>query len=827
MSLKVKLLFIILTLSIAGLVLSGFYSYHTYKEDKLAYVYESMSEKTEADSRLFSAITEDHEMILKSIVSLTDISDRSSLAPIRAYLESDQRKILGIFAYVPKSRKPQMIVFRGKTLGPETLSWDDLKSAQTGFSLVKKSSGQFLIKKPLGDGGFLAIAFEHNALWGVLKPGEGKSAFFLNANEVISKEKLNFSEGELRSLHPKIVKLPGAQGLIETELSGAAHIVSYSRLGDKDLFLVNVIPSDKLLLIKDVIFKQILSFLILVGSLALFIGTISARWLTLQLDELTLAVREMENENLNVEVTVRSKDELGTLGRAFNTMAGRIRNLLEELRLYNLELEEKVRQRTLELQNLTDIQKGMLNALGQGFVIVDRNYKILPVYSRVSESMFEVNPPESYPGQILGVNEEESQSFGELFSMAFEGKIALEDVTKLAPDKRTNSLQRKIELSYAPVHQGETDNFDYVLIIGTDKTDEYESKEKAKREWEFSQMIQKIASNRFAVNRVLTESLSMMNEAERALSGQTKDSIITAQRLVHTVKGGVSYFFMKEISNACHELESFLSPFLGKVHLASGDMALALTRVKGITLLLEEYIQRFDSIILFSDSKKKRSIEIKDLVRFHTEIESTLPQLAKQFEEAFFWEKLGTFFEIYPEVIQELGQKLGKDIRFGMSGGDLPIPPGQWQEVFGQMIHFVRNSADHGIESPDERTAIGKVPFGTIRFDFREIKIGGKRWLEMKLSDDGRGVDWERMAEKDSSITSLAVALERIKTGGISSKDEVSEFSGRGVGISAIHQSVLRWGGRFRMDSFKNSGFEVTIELPLETEKKIKFKLAS
>jgi HAMP domain-containing protein len=453
MSLRLKLLFIILTLSIAGLVLVGFFCHLTYKEDKLSNVYESMREKNQSDIQLFNAIIEDHELILKSIVSVHDISDRSGLTPIRAYLDKDQQKILGIFAFVPHSWKPQMLVFRGKSLSPERLSWDDLKSSEIGFSLIKKSSGQFLIKKPIGDGGFLAIAFEHSALWEVLKPSEGKSTFFLSSNRVIKSEKLSFNEEELHALHAKIAKLSGTQGVLETDLSGAPHIIAFSRPGNGDLFLVRAILLEKILLVNDAIFKQILSIFIIIGSLALFTGALCARWLTLKLEEFTAAVREMGKENLSVKVSVRSNDELGVLSKAFNTTA------------------EKIRTRTKELQNFMDIQNELLKTLGQGVIIIDRSFNVLPIYSKASPEMFEVDPVHSTPEEILGIKKEDAGSFRELFTRVFEAKIPFNDVKDFAPKKKKNSKQQVINLSYKPVYQSKTENFEYLIVIGTYQLD--------------------------------------------------------------------------------------------------------------------------------------------------------------------------------------------------------------------------------------------------------------------------------------------------------------------------------------------------------------------
>src|SRR5690606_15392939 len=123
------------------------------------------------------------------------------------------------------------------------------------------------------------------------------------------------------------------------------------------------------------------------------------------------------------------------------------------------------------------------------------------------------------------------------------------------------------------------------------------------------------------------------------------------------------------------------------------------------------------------------------------------------------------------------------------------IPDGPWEEIFANFIHFIRNSVDHGIEYPDVRESAGKQNYGMITFQFEMMEKENEKVLKIELQDDGAGIHWEKIAAKDPSVTSHHEALERIKTGGISSKDSVSDISGRGVGVSSIFEAIAGMGG--------------------------------
>jgi two-component system chemotaxis sensor kinase CheA len=594
-------------------------------------------------------------------------------------------------------------------------------------------------------------------------------------------------------------------------VSGENYFVSFSRLPFQKMILVNLIAEKKVLLIQKVMLRQVVTFLVLLGSISLLVGTLSARWLTIHLDDLTLAAHELENQNFDHVVEVNSSDELGTLGQAFNSMSGRIRSLLEELQIYNTQLEQKVEERTRELQDLSNIQNAMLNSLGQGFVIVNKSYEVLPVYSKVAVDMFEVVPSEQAPGDIMGIKAEDAAPFKEFFDLVFNQVIDFDDMVKMNPDFRSNSKDQKIQLSYAPIRSTETEELEYVLIIGTDKTTELENIAKFQREWNFSQMMMKIVGNRFSLNKVLKESLGMLDSALDALESGKAFAVKDVQRYVHTIKGSFSYFNISNITELSHSFESYLEPYFKEEHCSDEVKMSALFKIQEIQIAIENFIHEYDQLIQYKSSNTHKAIPYATLENFTKLLGQANPELLETFTQEFNRVDIQPFFQMYPTIVQDLGLKLNKKLKFVIEGANQSLPEDNWEELFGQFIHFVRNSADHGIESEGERLERGKAAEGQIKFSFALTSDK----LQITLSDDGRGIDWQKIAAKDPTVQNEQDAINRIMAGGVSSKDEVSDTSGRGVGVSAIFAVVEKWHGKITVKNTLHQGLTLSIEIPL------------
>ena len=812
-SLKTKILASTISLSIFGLSVFAFLSFKTYQEDKLAFVYDGLSSNIEGKSKLFINIIDDYELLLNSYVSHALVEKKLSF-PIENFLNGGQNKIVGIYLHIPQSpAHTHKVLFENHAIPGWTIN--KLDSQGVKLSILDKEQSIFILKKSLEqEGSYAALAFRQPELLNMLTSRNDQTTFAISQEKVLTRDNVNLGPEDLKLMNETLKKQPGSGGLYKAQLNGVSYFVSFSNPME-NFHLVNLIPENKVMLVQEVFLKQGLLILCLMASISLLIGTLAAKWLTWHLVQLTMAAQEFEHENFDFKVEIKSGDELASLGNAFNHMGTKIKSLLEELRIYNQELELKVAERTQDLQSLSNIQKGMLNALGQGFVLVDKKFEVMSIYSKIASSMFEVNPEVSTPGEIMGLSESDSEPFKELYQMVCENILSLDDMTRLAPELRTNNQNQKIQMGYAPINNSETDEFEYLMIVGTDKTQEFENMEKFKKEWNFSQMIFKIASNRDSFNKILTESKKMLLDAFDCFDRPY--GMKEVQRLVHTVKGSFSYFNISAVSEKCHALESYLEEYIRSEDCPHEVKIFASEKLAEMDYAISDFIDQFEPILQYKQSNKMKLISINELKQFREKLESRGKDIANHFEESFLNTPVSSFFQLYPSVIEDLCSKLNKKVTFRIEGGDITLPEGEWDQVFQPLIHFVRNSLDHGFETPVERVAAGKNEAGEIVFSFNKVE----NELKVVMKDDGRGVNWEKMAAKDPSITSLNDALKIILSGGLSTRDEVSDISGRGVGVSSIYASTLKAGGRTEIESVEGEGITMTLFIPLSNKAKL------
>lgn len=178
-------------------------------------------------------------------------------------------------------------------------------------------------------------------------------------------------------------------------------------------------------------------------------------------------------------------------------------------------------------------------------------------------------------------------------------------------------------------------------------------------------------------------------------------------------------------------------------------------------------------------------------------------------------------FNRFPRMVRDLARNLGKEINFVMEGEETELDR-TFVEVIGDpLVHLIRNAIDHGIETKEERIALGKPPIGTVKLSARHEGNN----VVIEVEDDGRGMDREKILRKaieKGLITeekAQGLSDERIFDfiflPGFSTKEQVSELSGRGVGMDVVKNTIESLNGTVSIESKLGKGTKVTIRLPL------------
>jgi two-component system chemotaxis sensor kinase CheA len=238
----------------------------------------------------------------------------------------------------------------------------------------------------------------------------------------------------------------------------------------------------------------------------------------------------------------------------------------------------------------------------------------------------------------------------------------------------------------------------------------------------------------------------------------------------------------------------------------SGEIGLAKNRMNCL---------RTDILAGKTDAETLRSLD---------EAVSHLDLLVRDLQNAVMktrMQPIGRLFQKYPRVARDMARQLGKNVDLVLEGEETELDKTMIEELGDPLIHLVRNAVDHGLESPEERRAAGKPETAVVRLAAHQM---GDH-IVLEISDDGRGmkpdvlrskavqkglIDAETAANMDDRH-----ALHLVFMPGFSTKDQVSSFSGRGVGMDVVKTNIQKLNGRIDIKSVVGQGTTFSIALPL------------
>ncbi|MBI5750915.1 MAG: chemotaxis protein CheA [Hydrogenophilales bacterium] len=182
---------------------------------------------------------------------------------------------------------------------------------------------------------------------------------------------------------------------------------------------------------------------------------------------------------------------------------------------------------------------------------------------------------------------------------------------------------------------------------------------------------------------------------------------------------------------------------------------------------------------------------------------------------------IGRLFQKYPRLARDLARSLGKDVELVLEGEETEIDKTMIEDLNDPLVHLVRNAVDHGVDSPEERAAAGKPAKSVVKLSAHQV---GDHII-IEITDDGRGIrpDVLRRKALEKGLIDAETAnslderqsLHLVFLPGFSTKDQISDVSGRGVGMDVVKTNILKLNGRIDVKSVIGQGSVFTITLPL------------
>ena len=493
--------------------------------------------------------------------------------------------------------------------------------------------------------------------------------------------------------------------------------------------------------------------------------------------------------------------------------------------------KEKALRREIELKNRS--VKKLLDNADQGFLSFHRDLVVLAERSSVCDEIFGRNVAGlSFAGLMAEyLNEKQgsllANTLNSLFQQKKKGRAKV--FLSLLPDE-FKARDRHINIRYKII-SFEEDRL--LMAILTDITDKKALEKKQAQEKNNMKLVLSAIQSRTDIRDAVADAGRFFSrDAFRFLEQDRPVTELTAElfRVVHTMKGD---FALRQMHNTALNL-----------HRMEDRLAMMMELPKDLSInRLEQFLASMDfdrmieeDLAVIHDYLGESFLSSDNQITINTQrLDALIHGIEERFQgrdlaflvrrlRALTYPSLNNILEGYGEYIQILALKLGKSVgEFRVTGDMVYINRSRYADLLKTLIHMFRNIVDHGIETPEERTEKGKPGAGRILCEIKQHDARQDACFTLTLSDDGRGIDPDRIAEialskeiyteEEIAAMSGKELLNTIFLDSFSTRTRVSMLSGRGVGLAAVRAEVEALGGTLGVDSVFGHGTCFTMVL--------------
>ena len=447
-------------------------------------------------------------------------------------------------------------------------------------------------------------------------------------------------------------------------------------------------------------------------------------------------------------------------------------------------------ERIAQIERANTDMRLVLDAVDQGLLTIDRSMCVVGETSATVHTWFgAVDAGARLPDLLARLSPQAGEQFAMYWEQVTDGFLPMECALDALPRQLTSG-GRTLAIDLRVI--GEESSWTRMLVIVSDITSALERERVEERAREFSTVVGRVMHDREGFITFKDDAAAMI---QALVSGQIQDKDGQFRGL-HTLKGNTSIIGLRTIARLAHALED---------KLAEGALA-----PHAFDELRERWSEIEAEVAPLLRGEARRGIVVTEGEYQWLLAELSLSRTCSPIANVVSrWrhERVDVMLERLAEQARTLSARLGKGaVAASVEADELRLDAKRWQPVFAAMIHAVRNSLDHGIETEEERRAAGKPAEG--RLVFREMRT--ESTLVLEIEDDGRGIDWAAIRRKAQDHGLQAEShedlVDALFTDGVSTRDEISEVSGRGVGMSALREATEALGGRVDVDSIRGRG---------------------
>lgn len=539
--------------------------------------------------------------------------------------------------------------------------------------------------------------------------------------------------------------------------------------------------------------------------LGLLLSRLQSVRITKPVGELTQAAAKLAAGDRRVRVNIASGDELEILGRSFNRMVEELDTSYTQLEQLNRTLEAKVEQRTAQLGAKNRDMRLVLDNVDQGFITLSPQGVMAHERSKVVDAWFGAcQRPSTFWQYIARVSPTFALQFELGWGQLSEGFLPLELCLEQMPN-RLVVAGRTWELRYLPFCKGQTQEdqtLEGLLLVASEITARLAKEQEEAEQNELMQGFKRLMLDRSGFASFLKEANPMVQLiCTRAL----EHDMLLCKRTLHTLKGNCGLMGLSVVARLCHAIEEQIDED-GR----PGNAVLDELQVRWRSI--QEHIASFVG------NADQRMIEVPE-----PEFTQLLARVQRDSFDSEALNQMKTWqlepiskpFERLAQQAKALAKRLGKgDVQVDIRHNGVRLEPDTWQPFFSEVVHLARNAVDHGLETASDRSAAGKPPSGCLGFS----AVTSPHTLTLEFSDDGRGIDWTQIAKRADDLGLRSGTrqdlLDALCHDGVSTREKVTETSGRGVGMAAVQQRVKHMGGTLDVRSTPGAGTTWIIQFP-------------
>ncbi|MEA1919023.1 MAG: chemotaxis protein CheA [Campylobacterota bacterium] len=329
----------------------------------------------------------------------------------------------------------------------------------------------------------------------------------------------------------------------------------------------------------------------------------------------------------------------------------------------------------------------------------------------------------------------------------------------------------------------------------------------------------------------LTLGVTAPKISEAAIEETVPEVVVIEQT---PVAKGVEESIVENVVEKVEEEKPSVVPALPKKESVKKDKAVATKAVVGKTVKIEqesidnlmnivgELLVAKNSLPYLADNVVDMNTEMikREIMEKYTFIN----RLSEQLQDLIMSMRMlpiSYVFDRYPKLVREISKNLGKKVKLNMEGGNTKLDKNMIEMLADPMIHIMRNSLDHGIETPDVRLKKGKSEEGTVSLE----AYAQSDKIVIEIMDDGAGINVDRVIQKVLEKELLTIdqieamsdneKAELVMLAGLSTADEISEYSGRGVGMDVVRKSIEGFGGTISIETRPNQGTTIRLSIPV------------